>query len=294
MMLKMSILINQLEKQFVQSKRAILSTLILLTILTANSLPTYAYTIGDYWICKDLDKSSFPYKPIEPTTVFYTSDERVYVLLTLENVRISHDAKIEIYHEDTLFNTSHYQIPDPRSEGYDFWETFSYYNWLSVKGYASENMPGQWRFEIYIDNQRVIKENFEIRSTTPATTTTTTTTPTTTTTSTPPPAPPPRRTEPQEQIQTTNRTTTQQEIKTEQPNFLSNPMYLTIIMAAVIIVIISIALAMRKKPVIPEKPVTPEQKEIKQTEISKKHCIHCGEPLEIDDPFCGSCGEKVE
>ncbi|WP_455368849.1 zinc ribbon domain-containing protein [[Eubacterium] cellulosolvens] len=281
----MGIVIKQSKKRFIQSQKAMFTTLLIITILAASSVSVNAYTIGGYWLCKDVDESSYPHKPIEPTTVFYDTDERVCFLFILEYVTTSHNLIIEMYDpENNLFYTEQDLIPDPRSEGYDSWTDYSYYHYLVVKGDDAADMPGQWRIEIYIDGKKEFVENFEIRSTTPATTTTATTTPTVTpTTSSPPPAPPPRRIEPHEEMQIINSTTTQQEEKIEQPNFLSNPMYLIMIILAVIVVIIFIFLAKRKKPITPQ-----------QMEISNKYCMKCGEPLEAEETFCGSCGKKVK
>lgn len=285
MKLEMDMLINQSKKRFIKNQRVIFSILLILTILAAGSLPANAYTIGSYWLCKDVDESSLPHKPIDPTAVFYDTDERVCFLFILENVPTSHDLIMKYYHEDKLFDTDYNKIPDPSSEGYEYWAHFSYNHYLPVKGDDAADLPGQWRIEVYIDGKKEFMESFEIRSTTTATTTPDTTT-TPTTTSSPPPAPPPRRIEPQEEALITSNltsTTHQEEEKTEPSNFLSNPMYLIMIFSTIIIVTIFIFLAKRKKPIISN-----------HMEVSNTRCMHCGEPLEPEDPFCGSCGKKIE
>ena len=47
---------------------------------------TQSYSIRSYTTCKGIDDSEYPYKPIDPTTVFYDTDEEFYCLTILENV----------------------------------------------------------------------------------------------------------------------------------------------------------------------------------------------------------------
>jgi hypothetical protein len=242
-----------------------------------------AYTIGDYWLCKGVDESSYPYKPLNPTNIFYDTDERVCFLFVLEYVTTSHNIIIKWYDpEDRLFRTGNDQVPDPRSEGYDYWENYSYYYYLIIKDDDAADLPGQWRVEVYIDDKKEFMENFEIRSTS---TTSTTTEPAATTISSPTHPSVPRRIVPQEEMSTTSiiTSTSQEEGKIEQSNFLSNSMYLAIIALAVIIVMFFIVLTRRKRMIKP-----------RQIGISNKYCMNCGELVDAEETFCGSCGQKVD
>lgn len=280
------------KNRFFQYQVAISSILIIVTILAACSQNVNAYTNGTYWLCKDIDESGYPLKPIDPTTIFNDTDEHICFLFTVEYVTTSHSVIIKWYdNEDKLFDTVNDQIPHPRSEGYEYWETYSYYNCLPLKGEDAADLPGQWKVELYVDGNKQVTEFFEIRST--ATTTMTTTTPTTNTTSGPTlsptvsPTSPSTPTLPQEEMSTTTNITStanqEEEKQIEQSSFLSNPMYIMLIVLSVIVVIVLIVLAKRRKPITSQ-----------TQQIPNRYCINCGALAQPGEIFCGSCGKRVE
>jgi hypothetical protein len=279
------------KKRFFQYRVAISSILIIVTILAACSQNVNAYSNGVYWLCKDIDKSAYPYKPINPTTIFYDTDEKACFLFSIEYVTTSHNIIIKWYDaEDKLFDTVNDQIPHPRSEGYEYWSTYSYYDSLPIKGEDVADRPGQWKVELYIDGNKQVTEFFEIRST--VTTTTTTTTPTTNTTSgltlSPTVSPTsPSPTLPQEEMTTTTNITStanqEEEKQIEKSSFLSNPLYIMLIVLSVIVIIILIVISKRRKPITSQ-----------TQQIPNRYCINCGALARPGEIFCGSCGKKVE
>jgi hypothetical protein len=288
------ILNKESKNHFFQYRIAISSILIIVTILAACSQNVNAYRNGVYWLCKDVDKSEYPYKPINPTTIFYDTDEKARFLFVIEYVTTSHNIIMKWYDpEDKLFDTDNHQIPHPRSEGNDYWATYSYYDSLPIKGEDAADRPGQWKVELYIDGNKQVTEFFEIRSTATTTlTTTTTTTPTTNTTSgltlSPTVSPTsPSPTLPQEEMSTTTSITStanqEEEKQVEQSSFLSNPMYIMLIVLSVIVIIILIVLAKRRKPITSQ-----------TQQIPNRYCINCGALAQPGEIFCGSCGKRVE
>jgi hypothetical protein len=274
------------KNRFSQYRVAISSILILLSIIAACSQNANAYSNGIYWVCKDVDTSAYPYKPIDPTTIFYDTDEKICFLFSVEYVTTSHSIIIKWYDaEDKLFDTINDQIPHPRSEGYEYWTTYSYFKCLPIKGEDAADRPGQWKVELYIDGNKQITELFEIRATTTTTTTTIPTTPTTTTTSSPTSTP--TLTIPQEELSTTTPLTStthqEEEAQVEQSSFLSNPMYIMLIVLSIIIIIVLIVLAKRRKPITSQ-----------TQQIPNRYCINCGALAQPGEIFCGSCGERVE
>ena len=163
----MFILIKQSKKRFFQCKVAILSILIILSILAASSQHANAYTIGNHLICKGIDKSGEMWKPIDPTTIFYDTDEEVYLFVHFEYVTTSHSIIVKWYDpEDKLYGTNNDQIPNPKLEGYDYHEYYQMYWSLYIKDYDAADLPGQWRVEVFIDGNKEFTDFFEIRSTT--------------------------------------------------------------------------------------------------------------------------------
>lgn len=276
---------KQSKNCFYQYRVAILSILIILSILTVSSQYANAYTISNYWICKDVDESVSPPKPIDPTTIFYDTDEEVYLLFILEDVTISRSIIVKWYDpEDKLFDTFQHQLPDPRSEGYDYWIDYSYYDYLFIKDDDPADMPGQWKVEVYIDDNKEFTELFEIRSTTTTPTTTTTSSPTHSPTS---PTLTPSPILPEEEMSTTITLTStpnqEEEKQVEQSSFLSNPLYIMLIVLSIIVIITLIVIYKRKKPITSQ-----------TQQIPNKHCINCGALAQPGEIFCGSCGKRVE
>ncbi|MFC1507356.1 zinc ribbon domain-containing protein [Thermoproteota archaeon] len=270
------------KTRFYQYRVATASILIILSILAACSQNANAYENGVYWLCKDVDESDYPYKPIDPTTIFYDTDEEVCFLFSVDYVTTSHSIIIKWYDdEDKLFDTINEQIPHPNSGGYTYWTSYSYFNCLPIKGEDAADLPGQWKVELYLDGNKEVTEFFEIKSTT----TTTTTTPTTTSNTTHSPTPTPIMPEQEMTITTTPTTTTHQEEEkqVEQSSFLSNPMYIMLIVLSVIVIIILIVISKRKKPMTSQ-----------TQQIPNRYCINCGAPAKSGEIFCGSCGKRVE
>src|SRR4030042_4360638 len=170
--LKSIMFLNKESKnRFSQYWVAISSILIILTILAACSQNVNAYENGVYWLCKDVDKSNYPYEAIDPTTIFYDTDEHVCILFSIEYVQTSHSIIIKWYDdEDKLFDTINDQIPHPSSGGYAYWATYSHFKCLPIKGEDAADLPGQWKVELYIDGNKQVTEFFEIRSTITTTT----------------------------------------------------------------------------------------------------------------------------
>jgi hypothetical protein len=283
------------ENRFFQYRIAIFSFLMILSIFAACSQNTNAYENGVYWLSKDVDDSTYPYEPINPTTIFYNTDEYVCFLFNIEYVTTSHNIIIKWYNdEDKLFDTMNDQIPHPNTEGYEYYTSYDYYECLHIKGEDAADLPGQWKVELYIDGSKQVTEFFEIRSTTTTATTTTPTTTTTTTTTTTPtttpsptqsPTPTPIIPEQEMTITTTPTSTTHQkeEKQVEQSSFLSNPILIMLIVLSIIIVIVLIVMSKRKKPM-------PSQTQ----QIPNRYCINCGVVAPPGETFCGSCGKRVE
>jgi len=166
----MFIPIKQSKKRFFQCKVVILSILIILSILAASSQNANAYTIENHVTCKGVDESGQMWKPIDPTTIFYDTDEEVYLFINFEYVTTSHSMIIKWYDpEGKLFYTDDGHLDNPKLEGYDYYEDYQFYWSLYIKDHDAADLPGQWKVEVYIDGNKEFTELFEIKSTvTPA------------------------------------------------------------------------------------------------------------------------------
>ena len=134
---------------------------------------TQSYSIRSYTTCKGIDESEYPYKQIDPTTVFYDTDEMAICLVILENVYGSHIFEGKFFEPDgKLYDSVNVEVSDPRTQGHDSWTSYSVHFDLPIKGTDVENLPGQWRIEAYLDNQLKFQIDFEIISTKATTQTT--------------------------------------------------------------------------------------------------------------------------
>ena len=95
----------------------IFSFLILLLIFTNFPITANAYSIRSHTFCKDLDTSQYPYKPINPTNVFYTTEENAIFLVILDNVMVSHVATLKWIGPNGKTLSRDIQMDDPKSEG---------------------------------------------------------------------------------------------------------------------------------------------------------------------------------
>jgi hypothetical protein len=135
---------------------------------------TQSYSISSYTTCRGVDESEYPYKPIDPTTVLSDTDERVYCLTILENVYGSHTFESKFFNPSgNQYNSSEVQIPDAKTSGYDYWTSYSIRTSIPIRGMEAANLPGQWRIDVYLDNQLEFQIDFQIVSTKTATTQTT-------------------------------------------------------------------------------------------------------------------------
>ncbi len=163
----MFILIKQSKKRFFQCKVAILSILIILSIFAASSQHVNAYTIVNHVTCKGVDDSGDMWKPIDPTTIFYDTDEEVNLFINFEYETTSHSMIIKWYDpEDKLFETDDGHLDNPKLEGLDYHEWYVYYWSLDIKDHDAADLPGQWKVEVFIDDKKEFTEFFEIKSTT--------------------------------------------------------------------------------------------------------------------------------
>jgi hypothetical protein len=156
---------------------------------------------------------------------------------------------------------------------------------LFIKDDDAADLPGQWKVEVFIDGNKEFTELFEIRSTTTTPTTTTTSSPTHSPTASPTLTPSPIL--PEEEMSTTITLTStpnqEEEKQVEQSSFLSNPLYIMLIVLSVIVIITLIVIYKRKKPITSQ-----------TQQIPNKYCINCGALAQPGEIFCGSCGKRVE
>jgi len=260
-------------------------SLLLSLFILVSPAEVHAFSIDKYGFCKDVDKSQYPYRPIDATNIFYDTDKQVCLLITLRDVSAFHTTYTKWFtpHGDFL-GTIDVRIEDPKTKGYDFWTDYSCYYLLEPlkEGWGKDAIrkyPGLWKVEFYVDDKLLLEDSFEIKSTAPSTTATTTSTvtptPNATTTSTS-----------IETIVTTSIltvTTTHREEQATWQSFLSNPLYVVSIILAIGVIALIVTRARRRGGPIYQQSQTPVG-----------YCTNCGAPLRAGTMFCGSCGQGLD
>ncbi|MCW3975477.1 MAG: hypothetical protein NWE86_04470, partial [Candidatus Bathyarchaeota archaeon] len=143
---------------------ATLAFLMFLLIFTSFPFEVNAsYSIRSHTFCKDVDTSQYPYKPINPTSIFYRTEENAILLVILDNVMVPHIATLKWIGPDGTTLPRDIQIHDPKSEGLDYYTDYSLAFSLPIKD-APDEVLGIWKVEFYIDGQFKFSDQFELKS----------------------------------------------------------------------------------------------------------------------------------
>jgi len=121
------------------------------------------YTFYRSTVCRDVDDPS-PYDPIHETIAFNENCDKVYVWVHLTDIYKALTVKWKWYKPDgSLYKTNTFNVPDPSSEGYDSWDWYKCWYWLS----NISDIEGEWSCRLYVDDgsgyDRCATEKFVIR-----------------------------------------------------------------------------------------------------------------------------------
>lgn len=139
--------------------KIILYPILLLTALLLFS--TYAsaediVTVDNHTLAKYVTKD---FRPVDLDDVFYTTDDKVYswIELTL-NVTKKHNIIYKWYSpNDQLFNSTEMTVDQSSADQLVGFES------LNIRCNIPENMTGNWRLDVYMDDKRILAEDFVIQ-----------------------------------------------------------------------------------------------------------------------------------
>lgn len=109
------------------------------------------YILDRITTCKNVQSIS-PNEPMEETETFRRTDSNAYVWVHLTD--IYKELKIKWMFFDPFGNLHWEQngtIPDPISEGMQYWEWYNCWNGIYIQHYLAEDLEGLWTAEVYID-----------------------------------------------------------------------------------------------------------------------------------------------
>lgn len=116
----------------------------------------------DHTMAKDA-QTSLPFHPIERTNTVSTEDIKAISWLRLGLVYGEHQIEWRWYSPDgRLQLQDSAQIDDPNSGQGEYWENFTAYSQLPIRGSSPENMTGDWKVEVYQDGEKIFSEVFRL------------------------------------------------------------------------------------------------------------------------------------
>ncbi len=126
-----------------------------------EKLATHYYVVGwdlkEHRIAKGINDSSLDY--VDPTNVFVTTDDRVYVWSKFENVAQSINIKWEFYQPNgDLYDSFLRTTEDPGQDEWFGWQKA--WGWLDVAGSDAETLTGSWQVKVLIQNP--VTESYEV------------------------------------------------------------------------------------------------------------------------------------
>ncbi len=103
---------------------------------------------------------------ITRTSVFLSTDSKVYSWLNLSNV-VTGTLEWRWYSPDNnLYYTTSYNVPKPI--GASYWETYDAWHNINIAGTKAADLPGSWHVDVYLNGKYLLTENFTIiRSSSP-------------------------------------------------------------------------------------------------------------------------------
>jgi len=97
----------------------------------------------------------------EATNQFSTNDQEIISFIKLRNVTGVHNLRWEWYDpKGTLYDVSQ-DYPVVVSRG-KYVDSISAWHKISVKGEKAQNLPGKWKVNVYLDNQRIAANAFDL------------------------------------------------------------------------------------------------------------------------------------
>lgn len=99
------------------------------------------------------------YTPSDRKKSFSVNDERVY--LWVELGPLYGGEQLQIVWRDPAgkeYYTSDYVVDDPTATGYEWWETYDIYSYISIAGYDPAQRPGSWSADVNLDGKKLLSQ----------------------------------------------------------------------------------------------------------------------------------------
>ncbi len=134
-------------------------------VLTFNFV-LLKFGITDYKMCESMQESS-PWDPINEKNVFGKEDQYATAWLELSNVTKGLNLEFRwIDPEGALVFTNDVHVPDPRTQGAEYYSTFrlgQQFTLTETDYYKDpKEKPGLWRVEIYIEGKKELEMTFTV------------------------------------------------------------------------------------------------------------------------------------
>ncbi|HIE23158.1 MAG TPA: hypothetical protein EYP68_02900 [Candidatus Korarchaeota archaeon] len=153
------------------SCRKLASLLVLCILLVATGFLVEinaqdSFNVIGYATCKDVQNEE-PWDPINVTEVFSTIDDQVVAWIRFGNVVSQLYLRYEFIEPGgTLFAIGEDMIEDPKTKGYDYYESFTHS--VSLELTSSKELgdprdyPGEWRVDLYVNDEFLLSFRFTL------------------------------------------------------------------------------------------------------------------------------------
>jgi hypothetical protein len=116
----------------------------------------------DHSMTKDA-KTEPPFDPIEKTNTFSTADTKAISWLRLGFVYGAHQIEWRWHSPDgKLQIQDSARIDDPNSGSGEYWQNFTAFSQMPIRGTLHENLTGGWRVDVYQDGVTLFTEDFQL------------------------------------------------------------------------------------------------------------------------------------
>ncbi len=125
--------------------------------LTSGSMPQ----ILDHSMGSQVDESTG--RVTTRAATFQTSDSKAYSWVKFGSILGAHLVEWKWYSPNgALYESSSVGIPDSKPN-YDSWEWYDIYASIDIAGSKASSLIGNWHVEIFLDGQKILTEQFNIR-----------------------------------------------------------------------------------------------------------------------------------
>ena len=118
-----------------------------------QSIPfTIRYQLTEHLMAKGV-QSTTPFDPIQPSNIFYQTDQEALTWLNLDKVSDAINVKWIFYEPNgSEYIEETFSSPSPSTSGYGYWLWYKYWGAIGITGNSAANKCGHWHVDVMIQD----------------------------------------------------------------------------------------------------------------------------------------------